>query len=62
MVASGGGLSEGYGLGGPGVCLGDGQTEAYLKDMGMAGLVSTHSCVKSSTLHTGDYVSVINQW
>ena len=25
---------------GPGVCLGDGQTEAYLKDMGMAGLAS----------------------
>ena len=28
MVASGGGLSEGYGHGGPGVYLGDGQTEA----------------------------------
>ena len=28
MVASGGGLSEEYGHGGPGVCLGDGQTEA----------------------------------
>ena len=28
MVASGGGLSERYGHGGPGVCLGDGQTEA----------------------------------
>ena len=28
MVASGGLLSEGYGHGGPGVCLGDGQTEA----------------------------------
>ena len=27
MVASGGVLSEGYGHGGPGVCLGDGQTE-----------------------------------
>ena len=27
MVASGGVLSEGYGLDGPGVCLGDGQTE-----------------------------------
>ena len=40
MVASGGGLSEGYGHDGPGVCLGDGQTEAYLKDMGMAGLAS----------------------
>ena len=40
MVASGGDLSEGYGHDGPGVCLGDGQTEAYLKDTGMAGLVS----------------------
>ena len=28
MIASGGVLSEGYGHGGPGVCLGDGQTEA----------------------------------
>ena len=28
MVASGGVLSEGYGHGGPGVCLGDVQTEA----------------------------------
>ena len=28
MVASGGVLSAGYGHGGPGVCLGDGQTEA----------------------------------
>ena len=28
MLASGGVLSEGYGHGGPGVCLGDGQTEA----------------------------------
>ena len=28
MVASDGGLSEGYVHGGPGVCLGDGQTEA----------------------------------
>ena len=35
-----GGLSEGYGHDGPGICLGDGQTEAYLKDMDMAGLVS----------------------
>ena len=28
VVASGGVLSEGYGHGGPGVCQGDGQTEA----------------------------------
>ena len=40
VVASGGGLSEGYGHDGPGVCLGDGQTEAQLKDMGMTGLAS----------------------
>ena len=40
-VSSGGGQSEGYGHDGLGVYLGDGQTEAYLKDMGMAGLVST---------------------
>ena len=40
MFASGGGLSEGYGQGGTGVCLGDGQTEACLKDTGMAGLAS----------------------
>ena len=40
VVASDGGLSEGYGHDGPGVCLGDGQTEAYLKDMGMTGLAS----------------------
>ena len=40
MVASGGVLSEGYGHGGPGVCLGDGQTDAYLRVMGMTGLTS----------------------
>ena len=40
VVASGGGLSEGYGHDGPGVCLGDGQTEAYLEDMSMTGLAS----------------------
>ena len=33
-------LFEGYGHDGPGVCLGDGQTEAYLRDMGMTGLAS----------------------
>ena len=36
VVASGGR----YGHDGPGVCLGDCQTEAYLKDMGMAALAS----------------------
>ena len=40
IVASGGVLSEGYGHDVPGVCLGDGQTEAYLKDTGMTCLVS----------------------
>ena len=35
-----GDLSEGYGHDGPGVCLGDGKTEACLKDMGMAGMAS----------------------
>ena len=30
VIASGGALSEGYGHGGSGVCLGDGQSEAYL--------------------------------
>ena len=37
---SDGGLSEGYGHDGPGVCLGDGQTDSHLKDMGMTGLAS----------------------
>ena len=36
MVASSGVLSEGYGHDGPCVCLGEGQTEAYLKDAGLA--------------------------
>ena len=40
MVASGGVLSEGSGHDGPGVCLGDGQTETYMKDMDMTGLAS----------------------
>ena len=35
-----GSLSEGYGHDGPDVCLGDGQTKAYLKDMDMMGLAS----------------------
>ena len=44
-----GGLSEGYGHGGPGVCLGDGQTEAYLKDMGMTGLASAWTMARRRT-------------
>ena len=40
MVASDGVLSEGYGHDGSGVWLGDGQTEACLKDMGVTGLAS----------------------
>ena len=46
MVASGGVLSEGYGNDRPGVCLGDGQTEAYLKDMGITGLASAWAMVR----------------
>ena len=34
------------GHGGPGVCLSDSQTEAYLKDMGMAGLASAWAMVR----------------
>ena len=40
MVASGGVSSEGNWHDGPGVCLGDGQTEFYVKDTGMAGLAT----------------------
>ena len=40
MVVSGGVLCEGYGYDGPGVCLGGGQTEAYLRDMSMTNLTS----------------------
>ena len=35
-----------YGYDGPGVCLGDGQTEAYLKVMGMTGLASAWAMVR----------------
>ena len=52
MVASGGGLSEGYGHDGPGICLDDGQTEAYLKDTGMTGLASAYCVVNSLYLFT----------
>ena len=41
-----GGLSEGYGHGGSGVCLGDGQTDAYLKDTDMVGLASAWSMAR----------------
>ena len=34
------GPSEGYGHDRPGVCLGDGQTESYLKNTGITGLAS----------------------
>ena len=49
MVASGGVLPQGYGHGGPGVCLGDGQTEAYLKDTGMTGLASVWAMARGRT-------------
>ena len=42
MVASGGVLSDGHGHGGPGVCLGDGQTEIYPKNTGITGLASAY--------------------
>ena len=35
-----------YGHDGPGVCLGDGQMEVYLKDMGMTGLASARAMAK----------------
>ena len=40
VVASGGGLFARYRHDGPGICLGDGQTEDYPKDIGMTGLAS----------------------
>ena len=49
MVTSGGGLSEGYGHDEPGVCLGDGQTEAYVKDMGMTDLASAWAMARRRT-------------
>ena len=49
MLASGAVLSEGYGHGGPGVCLGDSQTEFHLKDMGMAGLASVWAMARRRT-------------
>ena len=39
-IKNGGVLSEGYGHDEPGVCLGDGQTVTYLKDMDVTGLAS----------------------
>ena len=50
MVASVGGLHEGYGHDGHDVCLGDGQTEAYLKDMGMAGLAFAWTMARQSRI------------
>ena len=40
VVASDAVLSEGHRHDGPGVCMGDAQTKAYLRDMGMTGLAS----------------------
>ena len=65
VVASDGGLSEGYGHDGPGVCLGDGQTEAYLKDTGMAGLASVWAMARrrsneySPTMDATTHCSVV---
>ena len=49
LFASVGGQSEGYGHDGPGICLGDGQTEAYLRDMGVAGLESAWTMARRRT-------------
>ena len=49
MIASGGVLSDGYGHGRPGANLGDGQTEAYLKDMGVTGLASVWAMARRRT-------------
>ena len=50
MVASGGVLFDGYGHGGPGVCLGDGQTESYLNDMRLVRLASDWAMARKSTV------------
>ena len=50
MVVSNGVLSKGYRHDGPGVCLGDGQTETYLRDTGMAGLASAWAMVRRSPI------------
>ena len=50
VVASCGVLSEGYGHDGPGVCLGDGQTESYLRDMGMTDLPSAWAMARRSPI------------
>ena len=39
-------LSEEFGHGRPGVCVGDGQTETCLKDADMAGLASAFAMVR----------------
>ena len=49
MVASGGVVSEEYRHGGPGVCLGDGQTEVYLRNMGMTGPASAWAMARRRT-------------
>ena len=42
-------LSEGYEHDGSGVCLGDGKTESYVKDMGMTGLASAWAMARRRT-------------
>ena len=53
VIASCGSESEGYGHEGSGVCLGDGQAEAYLKDMGMTGLASAWAMAEAYLKHMG---------
>ena len=63
LVASGGGLSEGYGHGGPGVCLGDDQTEAHLKYMGMTGLASAWAMARPEAyLNDMDMTGLVSAW
>ena len=55
---------KGYGHDGLGDCLGDGQTEAYLKDMDMTDLLSAWTRVTSRTasLHTAMIVVIISSY
>ena len=54
-------LSEGYGHDWPGVCLSDGQTEAYLKDMGMASLASARAMAIRRTKEYRGKVDVVTR-
>ena len=57
-----GGLSEGYGHDGPGVCLGDGQTEAYRKDTGMVGLASVWAMARRRLKEYRHKINAATRW